>query len=100
MILWTIQPEEIFDLIQTSGVYRCNEEIAGIKDFCPEQYDWLADQMRKRIGSPPEGVNYPVWAYMKWRSESVKPDLRAVRWYWGRKGEKYFRIEADIPDKD
>ena len=98
MILWTIQPKKVLDLIQREGVYHCDEDKAGINDFSPEQYEWLASQMRKRLGPPPEGVNYPVWAYQRWRSERVKPDIRSLRWYWGHRGEKLCRLEIDIPD--
>lgn len=36
-MLWTIQPEEIFELIKRTGVYRCDGRKAGIRNFCPVQ---------------------------------------------------------------
>ena len=98
MILWSIQPEEVFNIIQANGVYHCSTEIIIKKDFALMQYNWLADQMRKRVGNPPDGVNYPVWACYIWRQTSAKPDLRAVRHYWGRNGERYYRLKIDVPD--
>lgn len=98
MILWTIQPEEVFNLIQTTGVYRCDLEQSFMKDYAEPQYHWLVSQMRKRIGQPPEGVTYPVWAWYKWRVDRRKPDLRTERWYCGSKGDKFFRLEIEIPD--
>ena len=35
MILWTIQPKKVLDLIQREGVYHCDEDKAGINDFSP-----------------------------------------------------------------
>ena len=61
-------------------------------------YDWLVDQMKERIGPPPEGVSYPVWAWHTWREDSKRPDLRAKRWRWGVAGLKYYRLEIEIPD--
>ena len=99
MILWTIQPDEVFDEINRLGVYRCDINKSGMKDFADLQYDWLVSQMRKRIGPPPEGVSYPVWAYKIWYAERVKPDIRALRWFWGGKRNKFYRLEIDIPDE-
>lgn len=55
--------------------------------------------MKKRIGPPPEGVSFPVWAWYQWRKDRKKPDLRAKRWYCGYKGEKFYRLEIEIPDE-
>ncbi|MBQ7220995.1 MAG: DUF3841 domain-containing protein [Synergistaceae bacterium] len=98
MILWSIQPEKIFTLIQDSGVYRCDPVKARVSSMYPVQYDWLVSQMKKRVGPPPEGVSYPVWAYQRWQGERMRPDLRALRWYWGIRGEKLYRLELEIPD--
>ena len=100
MLLWTIQPEEVFDEIQNNGVYRCDINKSGMKDFADLQYDWMVSQMKKRIGPPPEGVTYPVWAYYRWSYTKKRPDLRAVRWYWGQKGDKFYRLEIEIPDDE
>lgn len=79
MVLWTIQPIEIYELIQETGVYHCNFTKSMLND-CREQYDWLAQEMKTRIGNPPEGVSYPVWAWYMWEGERKKPDLRRERW--------------------
>lgn len=96
MILWTFQPIEIWETLQQDGVYRCDPERLD-PDFV-RSYDWLAEQMRKRIGPPPEGVQYPVWAWhtQKWKHE--KPDLRRERWCYGPGNELYACIEIEIPD--
>lgn len=99
MILWSIQPEEVFDLIQREGVYHCDIHKSRMGDFADMQYSWLVSQMKKRIGPPPEGVSFPVWAWYQWRKDRKKPDLRAERWYYGYRGEKFYRLEIDIPDE-
>lgn len=100
MILWTIQPERVFRLIYKRGVYRCDLSKSGMEDFADPQYDWLVSQMKKRIGPPPEGVKYPVWAWYRWSLTKKRPDLHAIRWWWGQKGDKFYRIEIDIPDSE
>lgn len=99
MILWTIQPLEVYELIQQTGVYHCDFSRSVLSDF-GEQYDWLVNAMKDRIGDPSEGVSYPVWAWYMWEGVRKKPDLRKERWGNGWKGEQYACMEIDIPEKD
>lgn len=58
MILWTIQPIDIWKMIQEAGVYRCDPQQSSMPEpEFAEKYEWLIRQMKKRIGPPPEGVN-------------------------------------------
>lgn len=98
MLLWTIQPVEVYQLIQDSGVYRCDPELISMPEY-KTQYDWLADQMKQRISPPPEGVKYPVWAWFKWYGKHEKPDLRRMRWETGADGEKLVCLEIEIADE-
>lgn len=98
MILWTIQPEEVYALIQRTGVYHCDYAKSGMDDW-QEQYDWLVREMKERIGEPPEGVSYPVWAWYMWEGARKKPDLRRERWGNGWKGERFACMEIDIPEE-
>lgn len=97
MILWTIQPIKIYDLIQKTGVYRCDLEKSEFSD-CKEQYGWLVREMIERIGDPPEGVSYPVWAWYMWEGARKKPDLRRERWGNGWIGDRFVCMEIEIPD--
>lgn len=72
MILWTIQPEKVYQSILENGVYRCDFSRSPMKDW-KAQYDWLAAQMTKRLGKPPAGVSYPVWAWYQWEGVRKKP---------------------------
>ena len=65
MILWTIQPIEVYELIQSTGVYHCDYEKSNM-EYWQEQYNWLVQEMKERVGEPPKGVSYPVWAWYMW----------------------------------
>ena len=56
--------------------------------------------MRARIGHPPEGVKYPVWAWFKIDGAHRKPDLRKERWNYGNGGKPYACIEIELPDNE
>lgn len=99
MILWTIQPIEIWKMIQDIGVYRCDPKQSSMPEpEFVEKYEWLIRQMKKRVGPPPEGVVYPVWAWYKQNGMHKKPDLRGERWGYGPGDEDYACIEFEIPD--
>lgn len=79
MTLWTIQPEELYHSILETGQYVCDPKQIVMSEFT-EMYNWLVPQMRERIGEPPKGIRYPVWAWHTQRSKRQKPDLRSERW--------------------
>ena len=99
MILWTIQSEDVYRIIEKTGFYHCDFSKSAFS-FSERQYRWLTDQMRKRIGEPPEGVSFPVWAWYKWENVRKKPDLRRERWGNGFQGERFVSMEIDIPDEE
>lgn len=89
MRLWTIQPENVLEIIETKGVFRAELDkslLSGIIAGAPENdtsicapYRWMAEQMTKRIGPAPDGVEIPIWAWYR-RGDKVRPDLRTVVW--------------------
>ena len=99
MELWSIQPESVFQEILSTGKYRCDITKSQMQN-CMEQYGWLVQQMTYRIGPPPEGVGYPVWAWYQWDENRKRPDLRSERWGNGRKGDRFVLMELDIPEQD
>ena len=59
MILWTIQPMVVWNMIRETGFYRCDPKQSSMPEpEFVEKYEWLIGQMKKRIGPPPEGVVY------------------------------------------
>ena len=84
-------------MLQSEGVYRCDFERSNFTDW-REQYDWLAREMKCRIGNPPKGVHYPFWAWYMKEGRRKKPDFRRERWENGWRGERLVCMEVDIPD--
>lgn len=65
-----------------------------------DHYDWLVNRMSERIGPPPVGITYPVWAWYKQAGKRSKPDLRRERWGYGPGDEDYTCMELDVPDEE
>jgi len=94
MILWMILSAEAFD-----GLRR-RRYLTGdgrrIERHRSQAYAWMAAEMRRRIGSPPGRVRYPLWAWSQWQGpERARPDLRSIRHYYGG---KFVRAEIEVPD--
>jgi hypothetical protein len=98
MRLWTVQDKAAYDCLCKNSVLRCDAQLAELlreKAFkC--SYDWLAAQMKTRVGEPPADVLYPIWAWYLLNGKNAKPDLRRCE-FRGFSGENYI-IEAEIPD--
>ena len=100
MIVWTIQPPEVLDIIERDGVFRCDTSKSSYAndDQYKEAFDWMVRHMDERGIRHPEGVEYPIWAWYKWDNEHKRPDLREIG--YGYKGEILCRIELDVPDDE
>ena len=93
MILWTIQTERAWSGLQNSGILRTKRKNI-IEESWLLPYQWMVDQMKIRLGPPPESWYFPLWAWYQWEGEKRhKPDLRAGG-YLG-KGENGIRIEFE-----
>lgn len=100
MLIWSIQPESLYDKLKAEKVIFCDpaqSELITKCNFGPA-YDWLAEQMALRIGPPPTGVKYPFWAWHTLEWKHRKPDLRRME-FCGYSGEQVC-IELEVPDKD
>ena len=84
MILWTVQDAAVWEQLEREGCYTtpaARIEFPESEDsafyHANYAYSWLADRLRKRIGPPPDGVVYPVWAWYKQQGQhDGKPDMR------------------------
>jgi len=74
--LWTIQTEAAFEILRKTGLLRADPEHLLFGGGFREAYDWMAAQMRKRIGPAPPGAAYPVWAWYQWEGRRKRRDLR------------------------
>ena len=99
MILWTIQPIEVYNLIQEKGYYICDPSKSEcLEMMCFEKaYDWLIEKMKEKIGQPPLNAKYPVWAWHTWNWNRKKPDLRSPH---AKRGTELVCMEIEIPDED
>lgn len=96
MVVWSIQPVAVWELLQATGVLRGDSRYV-YEPFLPA-YCWLVEQMEQRIGPPPLPGAFPVWAWYQWGSaQKPRPDLRATGHF--NKGEKGVRIECELADE-
>jgi len=100
--LWTIQPFILYEKLLEQGVLHCDPDCEGFwgkesQEFMTA-YDWLMDQMEARVGPPPAGVRYPIWAWALIDGVSKKPDLRRTE-FNGFVGEHVI-LELEVPDAD
>lgn len=95
-MLWTIQEMEAWNLFKRTGVLRSVSKHADAISM--SAYQWMAEQMRVRIGPAPTIDSLPVWAWYQWEGErKKKPDLRSTGHI--PSGTRGVRIEFAINDK-
>jgi hypothetical protein len=92
--VWTIQPIYVWRTLQDRGTLHVDPARVVAPHFV-RAYDWLADQMRQRLGSSSSGS--PWWGWNRWDGlRRPKPDLRTEAWHYPR-GDEHVRIELDLP---
>lgn len=97
MILWTIQPRKAYEEFLKNGVLRGNPEYID-EEFFKESYEWMIEQMKKRVGNPPDGVTIPVWAWYQWEGKRKRPDMRSHGRCGAKKGTPIVLLTMDVPD--
>ena len=98
MQLWTVQPLTALDELKTQGVYRCQKEKSfnlSKRGSLDQPYQWLMARMREKIGGPPEGVSYPVWAWHTWEFLHQAPDPNSAAFL--RRTEDKAMMTLDVP---
>ena len=97
MRVYTIQTTGFYEELLQSGVVYCNQESETCKD-CKMQYDWMAEQMRKRIGEPPlPDIKYPVWVWRQYNSKKdPMPPMSPKEIPSGQ--ENAVMLELEVPD--
>lgn len=71
MRLWTFQNPAVYEAILKNGKFSVSNEFATT-DYL-NAYDWLTGIMKKRIGRPPTGVKYPIWAWYTIAGKNISP---------------------------
>lgn len=97
MQLWTIQSESAWRSLNQVGYLRGRRKVVD-RDYLPA-YDWIASQMRSRIGPPPSNrVSVPIWAWYQYDGVGrQRPDLRASGHL--PRGTRGYRIAFTIADE-
>ncbi|HEY1013929.1 MAG TPA: DUF3841 domain-containing protein [Herpetosiphonaceae bacterium] len=92
--LWSIQTVEAWEIAKERGALRADPAFVW-PDFIPA-YEWLAGQMAERIGPPPDGCRFPVWAWRQADSaRRPRPDLRESGHL--ERGARGVRLELLVP---
>lgn len=95
MKLWTIQQIDFLNVLKE------NQVVHGKKEYIDNDfefgYEWMIDQMKKRIGTCVNNNCYPIWAWFQYESiNKPKPDLRSSGFL--PKGTKGVRLEIEKED--
>ena len=93
LILWSIQAASAWETLQRTGVLRVDP--ARVPKEFRRAYGWMAQQMRSRIGPPPEGVRYPLWAWYQWEGQRRRRDLRCSG--YAPRGTPMVQLTVELP---
>ena len=98
MRLWTIQGIGIYKQLQRDGVVYCTKPVWADDEKFLKAYDWMAGQMRLRIGEPPiKDIKYPMWAWYQFNSAKSKKPTRSC--FYIQEGISAY-MEIEIPDNE
>ena len=98
MRLWTIQGIEIYEQLIREGIAYCTKPYWGEEPDFIYAYQWMAQQMRQRIGEPPiDGIEYPMWAWYQYDSVKKRQPPRSPDTL--PEGISAY-MEIEVPDKD
>jgi len=97
MKVYTIQTIGFYEELLQKGVIYCNRESEWCRDN-RAQYDWMAEQMRKRIGEPPmPNIKYPVWVWQQYNSKKDPIPPMSPKDISDGQNEAVM-LELDVPD--
>lgn len=100
MILWTIQPKEVYEILLDKGIVICDinrSSFAGNDEDNKNAYKWMSDKMKDIIGVH-ESIEFPIWAWHTFDGKRKRPDLRKAG-YANPKTECVC-IEIEVPDDE
>lgn len=98
MRLWTIQPEEVYEILKKDGIFTCNQELAVYGEDFKTPYAWMTKKMDERKIPHPNNLTLPIWAWHTRNWKHKKPDLREAA--YDKRGTKAVLLEVEIPDKE
>lgn len=102
MRLWTTMPAGVYkETIEKTGIYQCDPDKCKVLNWdgsdrqFANAYDWMSRYMTEKIGPPPEGIKYPVWAWYRLRTRQARPDLRWVEFRGAAKEMVLIELEKE-----
>jgi len=97
MRIWSIQSRKAWEHLSEFGFLESNRHHS--ESSWPHAYEWMRDQLAKRIGEPVRSDAMPLWGWYQWGSKGKRPDLRCLRHHWGPEGN-HVMIECELPDDE
>jgi len=89
--VWLIQPQSVWTRLQEEKRLFVDPDSHDDIEYWPDTYDWLREQMRKRV------ANYQ--GHYPWHSYYIpKPDLRLYRHCLPYTPEPDVRLEVQLPE--
>lgn len=97
MILWTVQPIEVWHQLESRGVFRAEKQYVD-PDF-RFGYRWMIRQMKQRLSQSPDDQSCtPIWAWRQYEGpRRPRPDLRHACWL--EKDWEGVRIEFEADEE-
>ena len=96
MRIWTTQAEAFWDQLQAQGTIYCESSYAQKGNNYLDRYDWISEQMRRRVGPPPRPeIQYPIWGWKQLgnHKKECRPDYRG----WHLIDEQVF-LTLEVPE--
>ncbi|HLV98148.1 MAG TPA: DUF3841 domain-containing protein [Ktedonobacterales bacterium] len=96
MIIWTIQLAHVWEMLQRDGILYGPETVDDSIQW-RTAYDWMVEQMERRLGPRPKPGAYPLWAWYQWDGAARrKSGLRRAAHVPGK--TRAVRIEFEIAE--
>lgn len=97
MKVYTIQTVAFYEELMRNGIAYCTREGYWCRNN-RFQYDWMVDQMRKRIGeSPFAEIKYPVWVWQQYNSKKDPIPPMSPKEIPNKENEAVM-LELEVPD--
>lgn len=100
MKVWTLQRKEVVQYLDKNDVYRMEDfSLTGWGDYCSMKtaYQWLCDEMVRKISSPKFDTQLPIWCWHTINGKRKKPDMRES--CHAPTGTEIYRLTLEIPDE-
>jgi len=96
LTLWTVQSAGAWAKLKQDGALRADAR--RILRYYRGAYDWMSQEMERRLGYRPSKGALPLWAWYQWNGATCRrPDLRCSGYM--PRDERCVRIEFDISER-